>query len=117
LVKCNYIRWEDGWQLTGRSEYNVRINVEGMSIKASGSQAPLRYSVSSRHSDVSQAYSTSLEKERNPTQESIDDRLRKRKRRAITVRAADVGKEAQDMRIPTEENYKTKKVSQLHLEL
>jgi len=52
----------------------------------------------------------SLERERNPTQESIDDRLRKRKRRAITVRAADVGKEAQDMRIPNGENYKTKKV-------
>jgi len=28
----------------------------------------------------------------------------------MTVRPADVGKEAQDMRIPDEENYKTKKV-------
>jgi len=64
----------------------------------------------------SQAYD-SLEKERNPTQEAIDDRLRKRKRRAITVRASDVGKEAQDMRIPDEENYKTKKVSQISLKL
>lgn len=52
----------------------------------------------------------SLAKERNPTKESIEERLRKRKRRAVTVRAADVGKEAQDMRLPSEENYKTKKV-------
>lgn len=52
----------------------------------------------------------SLAKERNPTKESIDERLRKRKRRAVTVRAADVGKEAQDMRLPSEDNYKTKKV-------
>ena len=28
----------------------------------------------------------------------------------MTVRAADVGKEAQDMRLPSEDNYKTKKV-------
>ena len=82
-----------------------------MSAKVGGSQAPLRYSVSWRDSIVYQAYNSSIEKERNPTQESIDDRLRKRKRRAITVRAADVGKEAQDMRIPNEDNYKTKKVS------
>jgi hypothetical protein len=52
-----------------------------------------------------------LEKERNPTQKEIDDRLRKRKRRAETTRAADVGKEGQDMSIPDESNYKTKKVS------
>jgi hypothetical protein len=52
-----------------------------------------------------------LEKERNPTQKEIDDRLRKRKRRAETTRASDVGKEAQDMSIPDESNYKTKKVS------
>jgi hypothetical protein len=107
---------EDGWQLTGRSEYNVWIHVERMSAKVGRSQASLRYSVSWRDCIVSQA-DNSLEKERNPTQESIDDRLRKRKRRAITVRAADVGKEAQDMRIPNEENYKTKKVSQISLEL
>ena len=52
----------------------------------------------------------SLAKERNPTKESIEERLRKRKRRAATVRAAEVGKEAQDMRLPSEDNYKTKKV-------
>jgi hypothetical protein len=81
-------------------------------------EAKPRYDIRSAGLNPSffQAYD-SLEKERNPTQESIDDRLRKRKRRAITVRAADVGKEAQDMRIPDEENYKTKKVSQLSLEL
>lgn len=38
------------------------------------------------------------------------ERLRKRKR-AIREMGEDVGKEAQDMRIPTERNINTKKVS------
>lgn len=52
-----------------------------------------------------------LEKERNPSTEAVEDRLRKRKRRVLTARGPDSGKEAQDMRIPDESNYKTKKVS------
>lgn len=52
-----------------------------------------------------------LQKERNPTKEEVADRLRKRKRRVLTARGPDMGKEAQDMRIPDERNYKSKKVS------
>lgn len=52
-----------------------------------------------------------MEKERNPTPEVMEkERLRKRKR-AIREMGEDVGKEAQDMRIPTERNINTKKVS------
>jgi hypothetical protein len=81
-----------------------------MSAQASRSQTKIRCSVKLPFSATWLKLTISLAKERNPTKESIDERLRKRKRRAVTVRAADVGKEAQDMRLPSEENYKTKKV-------
>lgn len=51
-----------------------------------------------------------LDKERNPSKEAVEERLRKRKRRVLTARGPDVGKEAQDMRMPNETNYRTKKV-------
>ena len=67
-----------------------------------------------RIAEAKTVYTDRLDKERNPPKESVDLQLRKRKRRQRTVNhAAGIGKEAQDMRMITAENYSKKKASSL----
>jgi hypothetical protein len=55
-----------------------------------------------------------LEKERKPDPEVLKIRIEKKRKRANRQNAADgLGKEDQDMRIPTITNYGTKKVCPL----
>jgi hypothetical protein len=64
-----------------------------------------------RIAEAKPLWSDRLEKERNPPQAEVDLRERKRKRRQRTIDyAADIGKEAQDMRLTTTENYAKRKV-------
>lgn len=65
-----------------------------------------------RIAEAKPLWSDRLEQERNPSKEVRELRERKRKRRQRTVDyAAGIGKEAQDMRMVTVENYTKKKVS------
>jgi hypothetical protein len=51
-----------------------------------------------------------LEAERHPDPALVANALQRKRKRLIRRRAADVGKEAQDMREPTVDNISTKKV-------
>lgn len=69
-----------------------------------------------RIAEAKAPYTERLDKERNPSKEEVEKRDRKRKRRQRTVDYnAGIGKEAQDMRMVTLDNYKQKKVSVLLL--
>ncbi len=65
-----------------------------------------------RIAEAKPSWSERLAKEQNPRKEDEELRLRKRKRRQRTISAAaGIGKEAQDMRMVTHDNYMKKKVS------